>query len=281
MSRCTIRSMSRADLDIGIGWAADEGWNPGLHDGDSFYATDPDGFLIGLLDGEPIGMVSAVKYGAGFGFIGFYIVRPAWRGQGHGLALWQAAMARLQGRLIGLDGVVAQQDNYRRSGFQLAYYNVRHEGVPQRAGTHDPAVRPLAQVPFDELLRYDTAFFPEPREVFLRHWIAQRGSVALGIQRDGALAGYGVLRPCREAFKIGPLFADDAELADRLLRSLLSTLPAGARVQLDIPAVNPAAVALVAAHGLAAVFQTARMYTAEAPHLPLERLYGVTSFELG
>ena len=90
-----------------------------------------------------------------------------------------------------------------------------------------------------------------------------------------------MLRPCREAFKIGPLFADDAELADRLLRALVATLPAEARVQLDIPAVNPAAVALVAAHGLAPVFQTARMYTAAAPHLPLERLYGVTSFELG
>jgi GNAT superfamily N-acetyltransferase len=281
VSLYTIRSMSRDELGIGIGWAADEGWNPGLHDGDSFYATDPGGFLIGLLDGEPIGMVSAVKYGAGFGFVGFYIVRPAWRGQGHGLALWQAAMARLQGRLIGLDGVVAQQDNYRRSGLQLAYNNVRHEGVPQRTAIHDPAVLPLAQVPFDELLRYDSAFFPEPREVFLRHWIEQRGSVALGVRRDGGLAGYGVVRPCREAFKIGPLFADDAGLADRLLRSLVATLAAGARVQLDIPAVNSAAVALVAAHGLAPVFQTARMYTAAAPRLALERLYGVTSLELG
>jgi GNAT superfamily N-acetyltransferase len=281
MSRLSIHPMTRAELDIGIGWAADEGWNPGLHDGDSFHATDPGGFLLGRLDGEPIGMVSAVKYGSGFGFIGFYIVRPAWRGQGHGLALWQAAMSRLQGRLVGLDGVVAQQDNYRRSGFQLAYNNVRHEGVPQRAARRDADVRPLAQVPFDELLRYDTTFFAEPREVFLLHWIAQRGSVVLGIQRNGGLAGYGVLRPCREAFKIGPLCADDAELADRLLRALVATLPAGARVQLDIPAVNPAAVALVAAHGLAPVFQTARMYTAAAPRLPLERLYGVTTFELG
>ncbi len=178
MSRLSIHPMSRAELEIGIGWAADEGWNPGLHDADSFHATDPGGFLIGRVDGEPIGMVSAVKYGAGFGFIGFYIVRPAWRGQGHGLALWQAAMARLQGRLIGLDGVVAQQDNYRRSGFQLTYHNVRHEGVPRRAARRDTDVRPLAQVPFDELLRYDTAFFPDPRDVFLRHWIAQRGSVA-------------------------------------------------------------------------------------------------------
>ena len=74
-------------------------------------------------------MISAVRYGSGFGFIGFYIVRPNFRGQGYGLQIWNAAMARLAGRTIGLDGVVAQQDNYRKSGFVLAWNNARFEGL--------------------------------------------------------------------------------------------------------------------------------------------------------
>jgi len=273
--------MTRAELDFGIDWAASEGWNPGLHDGDSFYAADPAGFLVGLLDDEPVGMISAVKYGQGFGFIGFYIVQPAFRGRGHGLALWQAAMRSLSGRLVGLDGVVAQQDNYRRSGFVLAYNNVRHEGVPARPERPDADIMPLAQLPWDAVLRYDAAFFPDDRASFLRHWVTQRGSTALGLMRGGHLVGYGVVRPCRAGYKIGPLFADDAALADRLLRALAARLPQGARVQLDIPAVNPDAVALVAAHGMTPMFQTARMYTGAAPALPLARLYGVASFELG
>ena len=40
-------------------------------------------------------------------------------------AIWNAAMDSLAGRNVGLDGVVAQQDNYRKSGFRLAYRNVR------------------------------------------------------------------------------------------------------------------------------------------------------------
>jgi len=273
--------MTRAELDTGIDWAAVEGWNPGLHDADSFFAADPGGFLVGQLDRELVGMVSAVKYGSGFGFVGFYIVRPEFRGRGHGLALWQVAMQSLAGRLVGLDGVVAQQDNYRRSGFVLAYNNVRHEGAPARAERPDADIVPLAQLPMDAVLRYDADFFPDDRASFLRHWVAQRGSIALGLVRGGRLAGYGVVRPCRAGCKIGPLFADDAALADRLLRALAAEVPQGTRVQLDIPAVNPDAVALAAAHGLAPVFQTARMYTGAAPALPLGRIFGVSTFELG
>jgi ribosomal protein S18 acetylase RimI-like enzyme len=281
VNRYTIRPMTRAELDIGIDWAAAEGWNPGLHDGDSFFAADPSGFLVGLLGDEPVGMISAVKYGQGFGFVGFYIVRPAFRGRGHGLALWRLAMQSLPGRLVGLDGVPAQQDNYRRNGFELAYNNVRHEGVPLRAVRPDADIQPLAQLPWDAVLRYDADFFPDDRTAFLRHWIAQHGSTALGLMQGGRLAGYGVVRPCRVGYKVGPLFADDAALADRLLSALAAQLPPDARVQLDIPAVNPEAVALVAIHGMAPVGQTARMYAGSAPALPLGRLYGVTSFELG
>jgi GNAT superfamily N-acetyltransferase len=98
MKLLRIRAMTRADLDMAIEWAAAEGWNPGLHDADTFLAADPGGFLLGLLESEPVATISAVRYGAHFGFIGFYIVRPESRGQGHGIALWRHAMERLAGR---------------------------------------------------------------------------------------------------------------------------------------------------------------------------------------
>ena len=42
----------------------------------------------------------------------------------------------------------------------------------------------------------------------------------LGFVEDGELMGYGVIHASREGFKIGPLFAHRAEVADALLRSL-------------------------------------------------------------
>ena len=44
---------------------------------------------------------------------------------------------------------------------------------------------------------------------------------------------------------------------------------------------NADAVALAERYGMRSVFETARMYTAAAPACALERVFGMTSFELG
>lgn len=273
--------MTRPEVDLAVDWAAAEGWNPGQHDADAFYAADHGGFLVGLLDNQAVATISAVKYGASFGFIGFYIVQPAFRGQGLGLQLWQAGLSRLAGRTIGLDGVLAQQANYRKSGFDLAYRNIRYQGVGGAPAPADATVVPLSSVAFVDIAAYDRPLFPDERQVFLRHWIEQAGAVALGLVQHGQLLGYGVLRPCRSGFKIGPLLADTPALAERLWLALTARTPAGAAVFLDTPAANPAAVELAQRHGMQLVFETARMYRGPAPTLPIDRVFGVTSFELG
>ena len=277
-SNLVVRVMEPEDLERAVEWAAREGWNPGLHDASAFRAADPNGFLIGEIDNEPVGCVSVVAYGAEFGFLGFYIVRPEFRGSGHGIAIWNAGMARLAGRNVGLDGVVAQQDNYRRSGFQYAYANERYEGIgtgPAPGGTVD-----LKTVPFDKLAAYDRAIFRAPREAFLRSWIAPKGGRALGVVVNDELVGYGVIRPCREGYKIGPLFADTPAIAETLFANLIAEA-ANAKVYLDVPRPNAEALALTGRHGMIPVFETARMYTGDDPGVPVERVFGVTTFELG
>ncbi len=277
--------MTRTEVETAVDWAAAEGWNPGLHDADCFYAADPNGFLVGLLGGllddEPIATLSAVKYGDSFGFLGFYIVKPAYRGQGYGIRIWDAGLEYLRGRTIGLDGVVAQQDNYRKCGFELAYKNVRYQGTVGERLPPDPQIVPLSEVPFDEIEAYDKPFFPDDRTTFLRRWIDQPQSTALGILQNGTLAGYGVMRACRSGYKIGPLFADNRATADRLFLALTAHTRRDALVFLDVPEVNPAAVELARQHEMTPAFETARMYLGDEPDLPLERLFGVTTFELG
>ena len=277
-----IRVMSADDMDRALDWAAAEGWNPGRGDAALFRAADPGGFLMAVLEGEPVACISVVRYGAAFGFLGFYIATPATRGMGHGIALWRAGMARLGDRNIGLDGVPAQQDNYRKSGFRLAWRNVRYQGVPAEPASvpRGVALVDARSLPFDRLAAYDARFFPAPRDGFLAGWTTAPGHVALAAIRDGALAGLGVVRPCRLGFRIGPLQAADSDIAAALVGGLCRRASADI-VALDVPEPNEAAARLAESFGLAPAFETARMYTGNAPEIDRAGLYGVTTFELG
>lgn len=264
-------------------WAADEGWSLGDSDMQAFFATDPGAFLIGRLDGEPIASISVVKYGAGFGFLGFYIVRPPLRGKGYGLRIWRAGMARLEGRNVGLDGVVAQQDNYRRSGFRLAWNNVRHVGRAPAMAVPPPSGVTLidaAGVPFDKLAAYDRRFFPEARDTFLAAWISLPDRAALVAVKEGTLAGFGVIRRSKAAARIGPLYAASPDIARSLLAALAARLGA-AEVALDVPDFNRPATALAVGLGLEPSFETARMYTGPDPAIDRTGLFGVACFEFG
>ena len=275
-----ISTASRAGLDLMVEWAAGEGWNPGLADADCFHAADPSGFLIGKLDGEPVACISVVKYAPAFGFLGFYIVKPELRGQGHGWRIWQAGMAQLDGRVVGLDGVIAQQENYKKSGFVLAHRNIRFGGVSDCEAPRDERIVAIGSNLVDAIVAYDRPFFPAARDAFMRCWLRPERREGRALIENGAVRGYGVIRPCRDGLKIGPLFADSDERADVLFRALAASAK-GAKIFLDCPEPNRAATDLAARYRLSPVFETARMYRGDAPALPLPRIFGITTFELG
>jgi predicted N-acetyltransferase YhbS len=274
-----VRAVARDEMSLFFDWANREAWNPGRFDGPCFHDADPAGMLVAELHGEPVACIGCVGYGDSFGFVGQYIVRPEFRGRGLGLRLWSAGMARLSGRNVGLDGVLAQVGNYERSGFRFSHHHIRFGGAP--AGKSAPGLARLDTIPFADVLAYDRQCFPAPREAFLRSWLAQPESVALGLRREGKLAGFGVARRAVEGFKIGPLFADDEAVAESLLLGLVKET--GGPILMDVPeaSAHPSAEALVRKHGMSEVFRCARMYTNGRPAIAAEKVFGVTSLELG
>jgi hypothetical protein len=270
--------MHKDDLKLAVEWARNEGWNPGLHDVDPFYAADPNGFFIAEINGEPVGTASAVAYDDSFGFLGFYIVKEELRHLGIGMKLCDALLEYMGNRVYGLDGVVAMLDKYvQQMGVAIAHYNARYEGVGRPA---EATLADISTVPFAELERYDCCFFPARRTAFLQSWISRPGSQGLVVMDGERLVGYGVIRPCYRGFKIAPLFADTPGIADQLFRELAG-LAVDQPIFLDIPVCNQAALELVERHQMQKVFETARVYHGTAPELPLDQTYGITSFELG
>ena len=277
-----IRKMSAGEVEsIAVKWAAEEGWNPGLYDSPCFFTADPGGFFAGVFNGEPVACISAVSYKKVFGFIGFYIVKPEFRGKGFGLKIWNAAMSYLAGKNIGLDGVVDQQPNYKKSGFNLAYRNIRYEGISRSVIEDFPDIVPLSSIPIDDLIKYDADLFPVSRPEFLECWIKQPESFAVAALKNNKLCGYSMIRKCKRGYKIGPLFADNSDIAEKLFLKMNSFVEPSSSIYLDTPEVNAAAVGMAIKYGMNKVFETARMYTGSEPEIDLNRVFGVTTFELG
>ncbi|QJB56316.1 GNAT family N-acetyltransferase [Pseudodesulfovibrio sp. zrk46] len=273
-----IRTMTRDDVDFAIRLAAKEGWNPGLSDAECFYAADPEGFFIAEQNGEPVATISAVRYGDGYGFVGLYIVIPAERGKGYGMALWDHAMTHLEGRNVGLDAVTEQEQTYKKSGFSTSYRSTRFQGIG--GGSKPEEVVPLSKVDFTQIASYDRQCFPEGRESFLRSWLEAVGVRGFAVMDGDNLSGFGVIRPCASGYKIGPLFADNGDVAETIYQALMAAVP-GEKVFLDVIEPNGAAVKLAKSHDLEEVFVTVRMYTEDEPATALDKIFGVTSFELG
>ena len=273
-----IRALAPHEIQLTVNWAAKEGWNPGIGDAACFGVVDPDGFLVAELDGEPAAVISVVNYDAHFAFLGFYIVRPDLRGRGIGWRLWQAGMAHAGSRTVGLDGVVAQQANYARQGFVLSHGNIRFSGRPG-TGNRGRCVD-INTVPFAWIEASDAQVFAAPRADFLQVWIEAAHHAGRALLREGRLAGWGVVRPALEGWKIGPLVAEDAAAAEEVFLGLCAAAGEG-DIVLDVPEPNVAAVEMAGRHRLLPVFETARMYTGPIRPIELGNVYGVTSFELG
>lgn len=275
-----IRRMKESELQIAIDWAQKEGWNPGLNDRQCFYQADPHGFFIGLLDDEPIATGAAVAYDDHFAFCGLYIVKQEFRHHGYGMQLTEERLKYAGNRITGIDGVLENVTKYQRIGYISSHRNIRYALRSLPSFSSISHVVDLKNVPFEQLETFDRKYFPAARSNFLRCWISQPNSHALGYMENEQLRGYGVIRKCFKGYKIGPLFAISPKIAQALFESLCSKIKEGP-VFLDTPEPNQNAQLLAKQYKMTSTFEVIRMYRNGFPVVDLQGTYGVTTYELG
>jgi GNAT superfamily N-acetyltransferase len=328
------------DIAAMIAAGAREGWNPSTVDARIFYAADPTGFFVGEIGSQRVSYISVVKYGSMLAFVGFYLVEPAFRSRGHGLATWRHCIASAGGRALALDAVLARVEDYTREGFTPVYRHIRHQvhapvlGQPRGALmlALDAAVTaqrlrlvPAAAVPRGALLAYDLLCFGAPRPAFWEAYLSSDGVVgvaavaeakegsradqqasgsgsrphaapgpgrpAAAVPAPGAAAagsgwqllGLAMARPCTGLWKMGPLFADSAPVADALLSHVLLRLPPGDELVVDVPEPHQEAMQWAASRrGMIATPVIAmRMHKGQVPPHAADKVFGNTTWELG
>jgi GNAT superfamily N-acetyltransferase len=278
-----IDAMTREEAMLLGEWAAQEGWNPGLNDVAIAWSFDPAAFIALRHGDELVGGGCIISYRGAAGFMGLFIVRADYRGRGLGTILWHERLRRLRARLnpnapIGMDGVFEMAPFYAKGGFEFLYRDLRYEGTA--SGEPDAGAVPLENVDFSKIDMHDRLHVEAPRTEFLWAWLTQPGGRGLALIEDGQLTGYGFVRPCRVGYKAGPVFANNSACGKRLIHSLLSRV-SGQQVQIDIPEPNKAAVRIVEALGWKRSFGCARMVQGPKSALPVQQIFGVTSFEFG
>lgn len=282
-----IQNMDIDDLKSAIAWAGKEGWNPISHAAEAYYALDPHGYFLLRDQKHTIATISKVKYKQGLAFIGFYIVDPAYRGQGYGKYLWDAIVKDLnKDAYVALDGVVAQISNYQTSGFELYTTTSRYYQhvncllqIYEISPTH---VTFCDEVAMEDLIAYDQSVFSQAREGFLMHLLKLPDAKRLIAHDKKRICGYGQILKAKDGYRISPLFADDFDIAAYIFNHLCQTVKENLPIYIDIPDNHKDAKAFVELFQLEKSFETARMYYHNKQPKRLEhKEFGRTTLELG
>ncbi|KAJ1538624.1 hypothetical protein HK405_013630, partial [Cladochytrium tenue] len=243
----------------------------------------------------PVACIGAFKYSEERGFIGFYIVRnAALRGRGYGLQLFRAAMDYLGPACnAGLDGVVAQQHNYAKSGFAPAWDSWRWTLPPRGAVSSalapspPPGTAAAVSVGDEDLARLMLQYSGLPRPAaFVRAWLAHSDILTVGLRSEtgGDLVAVGSVRPAASGYRVGPVFAPGAAEAAWVVRMLVAGVPADAAVVADVVMANGTAPDVFRAAGFSDrdAFVCARMWTKGSPVTPaaVAGVFAVTTLEL-
>jgi len=271
-------------LKMLVNWAKKEGWNPSLYDAAAFWATDPNGFYGYYLNSELIAGGAIVSYNNEFGFMGLFIVKPKYRNQGIGNKLWfqrrDMLLKRLnQGASIGMDGVVAMQPFYEKGGFKIAFKDERYEKIGT-AFPIDANISSITEKDFSNILAYDKQCFGFARPQFLQPWLKMLDTQTFKYTQNGILKGFAIIRKVNVGYKICPLFADNSFIAEELYKACLNAV-IGEPLYFDVPVINSAAMNIIKKYNAKYVFECARMYYGEPPKVAMNKIYGITTFELG
>lgn len=227
--------------------------------------------------GRLIGTAFACHQGA-FSTIGLVIVSDDYQGQGIGRQLMGHAIEAIAPRTAMLNATVAGTPLYASMGFIEFGRIQQHQGQAQTP----PAVaalaageqyRALGEADHARVLELANAGSGLDRQAVLSDVLPDVEHAA-GIERDGQLQAFALLRPFGRGLCIGPVIAQNAEQAKYLIASLLHRVPY-AFVRIDTP-VQTGLVGWLEEAGLACVDSVAQM----ALGTPPQATAGVEQFAL-
>jgi predicted N-acetyltransferase YhbS len=235
-----IRTMTAADIPLGLRLKSQAGWNQIAADWQRMLAMQPDGCFVAELDGIAVGTSVACIFGS-VAWIAMVLVEESVRGRGIGKALMQHALEFVDQSGVAsvrLDATPLGQPLYERLGFLPQYALTRFAGCASEAKRSDVQldVRLAQSADVQPILELDYAVTgADRRRLLLRllHEQPQRSQVAFWGEQ---LAGFITVRPGSNAWQIGPCIAQ-SDVGPTLMRRACGQV-VGEALLIDIPEPN-------------------------------------------
>ena len=279
-SACIYRPMTQADLPAAHGLSSQLDWPHRLEDWGLLHRVFK-GF-VATVDDRLIGTAFACPQG-NFATIGLVVVNPDFQGQGIGRLLMELALDACQPGTPILNASVAGAPLYLSQGF------VEFGTIEQRQGlARAVALEPLAE---DEHLRA-LCEQDQVRQLALANAGSGLDRSALfeqlhdtiehtaGIETDGQLQAFALLRRAGRGHCIGPVIAQNTRQARHLITTLLAQIP-NQFVRIDVPMDSGLCEWLTLA-GLEPVDRVTQMALGSPPQPnPLVRQFALVSQAIG
>ena len=262
-------------LSTEAGWnqIADD-WRFMLGAGTSYGFADSDDHLVasGL----------TVEF-AHFGWISMILVTAPYRRRGLATQLMGRCVDALASRRLvpALDASPDGREVYRRLGFRDAGNSTRLVGtLASEAKNTASDIFKLTAAEVPEIAAFDAQSSGTDRTTLLHHLWQRYPAAAYGARRQGRIAGFVLARPGRMSAQIGPLVAEDDELAVDLLARAGSAI--NGPVCFDLFDQRTAVRAWLDQSGFRTVTRFIRMVLGETEIFPSDhRVYIIAGPELG
>ena len=221
----TVRLLTERDLRDALRLSSTAGWNQGLEDWRMLLSLAPAG-CFAALDGDTIvGTSMGIPYGS-FSWIAMMLVDPAYRGQGLGRRLLEAALAAVpDDRPVRLDATPLGRPLYESFGFveEATLTRFTATAAARQALTVNTAraVRPLTGAALERVAALDRRIFGADRSAVLR-WAMDEWPQYARVTPAHADGGYCFGRQGRLFDQIGPVVADSDSAAELLVTGALA-----------------------------------------------------------
>lgn len=284
--RPSIAALDDADLRDAEALVRECGWNQVAADWSLFLRAGA-AFKVPLADGGLAATAAILPYAPRFGWISMVLVSQAQRRQGLATALLERCIATLRerGLVPVLDATPAGREVYRQMGFVDGWAITRWRRTASAPAIDRPIaagvrVRPLQDADWPRLLAIDAEVFGSDRGTLLRALAARSSAFACVAERGGVPAGYLLGRDGRIATQVGPVVADDVQVAQALLAYALPRIDGP--VLVDALDQHTAIAARLAAEGFAVERGYTRMTLgADRPFGDAHRTFAIAGPELG